>query len=289
MSNGRLHIRSKTLALLLLVLIVSCRAGGVSQLSDFSERDAALSPSIRIVDWNTQKGRNSQFRSDLAILIERYEPDIVFLQEARADLLETYQMGGYFAEGWSYPWPGGTTIGVMTLSKVAPLEIKPIPSKYREFCVTAPKVSLMTKLPLPNGDTLLAANVHLLAFERWGTKKLRSQLDDLKSIMADHKGPIIMAGDFNTWREKRLELVRELAKELNLQEVTEFPPGRTTADMRLSCLNWIFGIEKDLPLDRLYYRGFTDYSAELLPYDSSDHRAILVTLTLKPKNPVASR
>jgi endonuclease/exonuclease/phosphatase (EEP) superfamily protein YafD len=90
-----------------------------------------------------------------------------------------------------------------------------------------------------------------------------------------------MAGDFNTWNEKRLVLVIGLAEDLQLQEVTEIPPGRKTADFRSSCLNWFFGVEKELPLDRVYYRGFADYSAEILPYTSSDHRAILVTLTLE--------
>jgi endonuclease/exonuclease/phosphatase (EEP) superfamily protein YafD len=277
-----MHIRLKTLTLLLLVFTISCRSGGVIPISDFPAMEGPLPPTIRLASWNTQKGGNSELPRDLGILIERHDPDIIFLQEARADLFEPEQMGGYFANGWKYPWAGGATIGVLTLSKVAPTKVQPVPTKYREFFITAPKVSLITELPLPNGETLLAVNVHLLTFERWGTVKLRSQLDDLKSIMADHQGPIIMAGDFNTWKEKKLELVRELAQDLQLEEVTDFPPGRKTAGLSSSCLNWLLGIKKDLPLDRVYYRGFTEHSAEVLSYYSSDHSAILVTLTLKP-------
>ena len=63
---------------------------------------------------------NSQLRFDtiLKLLLEQEKPDIVFLQEAAADLFKPEQMGGYFAEGWSYPWPGGKTVGVLTLSQV---------------------------------------------------------------------------------------------------------------------------------------------------------------------------
>ena len=42
-------------------------------------------------------------------------------------------MGGYFAKAWSYPWQDGQTIGVLTLSRVSPVRILPVPTKYREF------------------------------------------------------------------------------------------------------------------------------------------------------------
>jgi endonuclease/exonuclease/phosphatase (EEP) superfamily protein YafD len=80
--------------------------------------------------------------------------------------------------------------------------------------LTAPKLSLITEYPLPNGDRLLAVNVHLLTFERQGTMKLRSRLDEIKSIMIEHSGPIIVGADFNTWNERRLGLVLGLAVDL---------------------------------------------------------------------------
>jgi endonuclease/exonuclease/phosphatase (EEP) superfamily protein YafD len=46
-----------------------------------------------------------------------------------------------------------------------------MPTRDREFGVTAPKVSLVTEYPLPNGKNLLAVNVHLLNFEVWSIKK----------------------------------------------------------------------------------------------------------------------
>ena len=80
----------------------------------------------------------------------------------------------------------------------------------------APKLSLITKYPLSNGERLLAVNVHLLTFERRGTMKLRYKLDEVKSIMIEHSGPIIMGADFNTWNERRLGLVLGLAVALTL-------------------------------------------------------------------------
>jgi endonuclease/exonuclease/phosphatase (EEP) superfamily protein YafD len=267
-----------------MALTVSCRGQGATQVAEFSDQPQTLPATIIVVNWNAQKGANPQFASDLKLLIEREKPDIVFLQEARADLLETEQMGGYFAEGWSYPWPGGKTVGVLTLSRVPPVRIEPIPTQYREFNVTAPKVSLVTEYPLPNGENLLAVNVHLLNFEVWSLKKIRHQLEDLKTIMANHHGPIIMAGDFNTWNQKRLELVKAITRDVKLTEVTDFPNGRTTGDTKSEFWNDILGVERNLPLDRVFFLGFNPTATRVLKYDTSDHRPILVKLKLRYQN-----
>ncbi|MGD9261143.1 MAG: hypothetical protein PVG44_11915, partial [Desulfobacterales bacterium] len=63
-----------------------------------------------------------------------------------------------------------------------------MPTRDREFVVTAPKVSLVTEYPLPNRENLLAVNVHLLNFEVWSIKKISHQLEDLKTTMANHQG-----------------------------------------------------------------------------------------------------
>ena len=158
-----------------------------------------------------------------------------------------------------------------------------MPTKYRQFGVITPKVLLVTEYPLPNGQSLLAVNVHLLNFERWSVIKIRHQLEDLKFIITHHSGPILMAGDFNTWNQKRLQLIEGIKKDIILQEVIDFPSGPTTADMRLAGLNRLLGIKKDFPLDRIYQRGFISHSAKVLAYDSSDHKPILVTLTRKTR------
>jgi endonuclease/exonuclease/phosphatase (EEP) superfamily protein YafD len=264
---------------------ISCRASGILQVSPFDEQDSVMPETITFVNWNAQKGAHTQFRQDLESMIERHSPHLIFLQEARADLMEPKAMGGYFASSWSYPWPEGKAIGVMTFSKAAPLKTRSVPTKWREFFVTAPKVSFVTEYLLPGGAIMLAVNVHLLNFERWGTMKVRDQLNELKTIISRHHGPILMAGDFNTWSERRLGLVQELARETDLVEVTSFPPGRTTASKDSGFLDWFLGIDNELPLDRVYHRGFRELGARVLEYSSSDHNAILVRLRLQQGRP----
>jgi len=278
----KVMVALRALLIILIAVTVSCRGKGAGLVAEFADQSQTLPASITIVNWNAQKGKNPQFASDLKLLLEREKPNIVFLQEARSDLFEPELMGGYFAEGWSYPWPGGKTVGVLTLSRVPPVRIEPVPTKYREFGVTAPKVSLVTEYPLPNGKNLLAVNVHLLNFEVWSVKKISHQLEDLKTIMANHQGPIVMAGDFNTWNQKRLDLVKKVTRDIELKEVADFPKGRTSGDTRSGFWNEVLGVEGDLPLDRVFFSGFNPTAARVLQYDTSDHRPILVKLQLQP-------
>ena len=280
--QNKMNLASRALLTLLVVLAVSCRGKETVLVAEFPDQARILSSSVTIVNWNTQKGKNPRFVSDLQLILEREKPDIVFLQEARVDLLEPQKMGGYFAEGWSYPWPGGKAIGVLTLSRVPPVRVERIPTKYRELGVTAPKVSLVTEYPLPGGKNLLSLNVHLLNFEVWSLKKITHQLEDLKKIMAAHQGPIIMAGDFNTWNQKRLDLVKEITRDVKLKEVTDFPQGRTTGDTKSEWWNKALGVDSDLPLDRVFFNGFDPTAARILNYDSSDHWPIQVKLELHP-------
>ena len=268
--------------LLAIALLAGCTQRGVVEIPEFHAREKPVPESIVVVSWNAQKGGNPAFETDLVRMIVAESPDLVFLQEARADLLKTNRIGGHFAPSWSYPWPDGTTIGLLTLSQVPPLAVRPVRSRHKEFLITAPKMSLVTEYPLADGQRLMAVNTHLLTFERWSTAGIGAQLEDLETIMREHRGPIVFAGDFNTWSRERLALVERMASRLELNEVDNFTVGRTTADKHSSFLNWLFGVEPRLPLDRVYYRGFSHHSARVLTYDTSDHAAIRVTLETVP-------
>jgi endonuclease/exonuclease/phosphatase (EEP) superfamily protein YafD len=268
---------------LVIGLIAACQSSGTTEFSSPAQVGGLLPERLTLVTWNTQKLHDPEIVQDLANLIGRYNPDLVFLQEVKIDQLKLDSMSGHFAKSWSYPWPGGSTVGVLTLSNSLPINIQPVQTEWREFFVTAPKVSLITEYSLPKGKTLLAVNVHLLNFESWEPFMLRAQLRNLELVMVQHEGPIIMAGDFNTWSEARLALVDGLARRLQLEEVTGFPHGRKTGDLDSALLHWVFGVHPDLPLDRVYSRGFEAVSVQVLPNDSSDHGPVLVTLNLIPE------
>lgn len=265
--------------LLALLGIAACRAAGIDELPAGATQTTLTNP-LTVITWNTEKETGADLRRELASFLDGCAADLVFLQEYSEELSGVVAMGGHFAHGWRYPWPDGTTIGVTTLSPVRPTAVRSLPTTYREFFVTAPKVSLLTTYPLDDGRSLLAVNVHLLIFERWGTLKLRSQLAGLEAAIADHEGPVIVAGDVNTWNERRFELVSATMRRLGLREVAMFDRKRTTGDMGPAFLDWLFGVSDHLPLDRVYYRGLSVRSATVLPSEASDHHALVVDFVL---------
>ena len=86
----------------------------------------------------------------------------------------------------------------------------------------------------------------------------------IKSLLASHQGPIIVAGDLNTWSERRQRLVDEFMREHGLEPVVFTPDLRTT----------VFG----RALDHVYVRGLKAENAEVIPVTTSDHNALRMSL-----------
>jgi len=256
--------------------IFGCRKIGTRKIHSFPHSDAVLSSEFTFLNWNIQKGANEDFGEVIREIIETSHPDIVFFQEAKANLFPGEEMGAYFAESWQYPWPTGEIIGVLTASRVPPHSTHRIQTEGREFYITAPKVSLASVYPLSGGRELLALNVHLLNFEKGSAKWFARQLMDLAEVMEDHTGPVLWAGDFNTWNPKRLTMVLELAGELGLTEVSGFPEGRKTGDQGHGGFNKVLGVDASLPLDRVFYRGLQPIEADVLAIEASDHRPLWI-------------
>jgi endonuclease/exonuclease/phosphatase (EEP) superfamily protein YafD len=285
--RGRTGRRVAASLLLAASLAVACRTTGIVAQPTVAAAPPQAPAAFTLVTWNVRKGKHQRFRSDLLELVSETAPLLVLLQEARADLMDEPPLAGSFARGWHYPWPGGDTIGVLSLSWSMPLRLLSLHSRWREFLVTAPKVALASEHRLADGTSVLALNVHLLNFERWSTFKLRAQLEDLRAVMRDHVGPIVLAGDMNGWSQRRLALVEETMREVGLEEAGGFGEGRRTGDLGWSLLNWLFGVDPTLPLDRIYYRGLVPREVKVLPYTSSDHAALLVSFTLPDRNTAA--
>jgi endonuclease/exonuclease/phosphatase (EEP) superfamily protein YafD len=84
--------------------------------------------------------------------------------------------------------------------------------------------------------------------------------------LAPYKGPLIVAGDFNTWNLERLTIVEKTAERLGMQ------PVRFTPDRR----SLIF----DQPVDHVYYRGLVPLDASVVDVATSDHNPMRITFKL---------
>lgn len=269
------------MALAILIFAGACRTNAL-EVSEALKPTPASSAELRLVSWNAQKFASPHFAARLALVMEQERPDLVFLQEATREALTRDGMDVYFVGSWRFPPFRAEPTGVATLTRIPALDATPLPSRRREFLVATPKVSLATEHPLANGATLLAVNVHCLAFERFGTAGFRAQLASVATLLSEHSGPIVLAGDFNTWSKKRLAHLQGLARRLSLTEADGFGDDRSTASKDSALLDWLLGIEAELPLDRVYYRGFANHRARVLPHRASDHNPLAVTLFSTP-------
>ncbi len=101
----------------------------------------------------------------------------------------------------------------------------------------------------------------------------KSQLDDLEKTLQDHTGPMILAGDFNTWKMKRLRLLMTMTGRLGLDTINFMPDYRKT----------MFGY----PLDHIFFKGLRvrKYSV-LRNIASSDHKPMFAEFVLENRHKI---
>ena len=127
-----------------------------------------------------------------------------------------------------------------------------------------PKATSITEFPLRDRDErLLAINLHAVNFEL-NLENFHSQFDAIRNVLSNHEGPVILAGDLNTWSSDRQSLVDAFMLEHGLGSVTFEPDLRTRAFGRA--------------LDHIYVRGLQANNARVIPVTSSDHNALRVRL-----------
>ena len=225
--------------------------------------DYALDPEhIHVVSWNIAKGRNRDWHADLQHLT--HNADLALIQEAKLE----HAMHQVMPEGcWAFA-PGFSrlnhTTGVLTIARAE--TIRQHAHHHREPITRLPKAALVTEYRLHNcTDTLKVANVHAINFTP-GTGHFRRQLDAVIAALAEHSGPMILSGDFNTWRGKRLRILLELIATLDLL------PLAFEQDHRLHA----FGFA----LDHIFVRGMHSKKCAVNRVYSSDHNPISVVLSV---------
>ncbi len=127
-----------------------------------------------------------------------------------------------------------------------------------------PKSTLVTRHRLGD-EVLLAVNVHGVNFTV-GTRPYRTQLDAIGAVLDAHDGPILLAGDFNTWSDERAAELDRLAGRVGLSPVSLTPDHRVR--------------KAGHPLDHALVRGLEVREAQAPAATGSDHNPLLLTLGL---------
>ncbi len=238
----------------------ACRTGWASLAKESGDE---LDPSkIALVNWNIRKGSSSEWRDQLELLAK--DADLITLQEAPLinagwQGLDSDQFHA-FAPGWR---SRNSPTGVMTLS--AATHLVQCNLQAREPWLRSPKATLATEYALAGRDkSLLVINAHVVNFSL-GLAAFNRQLRQISTVASQHVGPIILTGDFNTWRRGRMKRLLSLVGDNKLQ------PVAFRHDVRKRFLG--------RPLDHVYVRGLKVIDATTVQTKASDHNPMQVWLS----------
>ncbi|XOD70106.1 MAG: endonuclease/exonuclease/phosphatase family protein [Sodalis sp. (in: enterobacteria)] len=218
---------------------------------------------LRVMVWNIYKQQRANCLSVLKIFCKN--APLVLLQEAQTTPeLVRFATSHYLATDQvpalifsQHP------SGVMTLAAAHPVYCYPL--REREPLLRSAKSALVTVYSIYNGQLLMVVNIHAVNFSL-GIDVYNKQLGSIGDQIRNHSGPVIMAGDFNTWSRQRMLVLQRFAERMELGEVKFINDRRCRAFGR--------------PLDFVFYRDMNVYEASVLTTEASDHNPLLVEFKL---------
>ncbi len=219
---------------------------------------------IRVLVWNIYKQNRANWSEALSEFSQGKQ--LLLMQEA--SLTDEFKLwianngwGGNQVNAFKVM---GESAGVVNLAKSMPS----LACGYTEMepWLRLPKSGIYARYPLSNGETLSVVNVHAVNFT-YGTQEYQLQLNALAEELKKHQGPVIVAGDFNSWSEQRLDVMKKVLFSLGLQEA-QFSPDHRVRFMT------------GLPLDHVFYKGLVVKKAKAPESDASDHNPLLLSFSL---------
>lgn len=250
-------------------------------LSDDSyDKNAKINDSIRILNWNIHKeGNRSEWRNIITHIVNDKEPDFILLQEVRLD----GNVGDFISKDLKYGWAFSPNVyqgkydaysGVLTASHIKPKMVESALSNETELFSTIKKTVLFTKYPIGSPSSeLLIVNVHGININI-DLDGFKEQIRYIAEVVMRHDGPVILAGDFNTWREARLDHLSKLVEEMELVIVDFAPNADYIGTMFGNPLDHIFISKEELEV----IKGSQDVMMDI---KSSDHTPLFVELRIK--------
>jgi len=138
--------------------------------------------------------------------------------------------------------------------------------QVQEPWLRTPKAISITEFALAgSSETLAVVNIHGVNFTI-GVSDFTQQLEDIRVVIENHDGPVIVAGDFNSWNNGRVERVEHLSAQLGMTELTFAVDHRVTPFSHT--------------IDRILVRGLRVIDATTEVVESSDHNPLAVRLAL---------
>ncbi len=225
---------------------------------------------VNILVWNIYKGSQDYWEQEFFNLAQNKA--LLLLQEGYLtnDMLATFAAFSDYSFLFATTWINQRTnqplrTGVVTASTTQAESLLWQRSHYREPILNTPKMTLFTRYKIAGRkEKLLVGNIHGINFVR--TFKLTHMLKAAKKIIEKHRGPVLFAGDFNTWSRAKMRAMNKVFKSLKMQAAS------FSHDERKSFRGNI--------LDHVWLRDIEVLDAVAPKAKSSDHAPMVLSLNL---------
>ena len=214
--------------------------------------------------WNVYKNnrKHPRFQGFLRKEVERRAADLILFQEASFRDNHHFELPHFSYDAAANLEFKGEFYGVLTASKTESSHAKAYLSEGRESILGPHKSLLLSNYLFDDGSSLLILNIHAINFRE--TQRYGKELERFLDLLKDHKGPMILAGDFNSWNNKRMDKLQKIAEKLSLMAVPFEKTGKVKSFMG-----------KDL--DFVFYRGLELVEAVVMDeHKLSDHNPLFV-------------
>ncbi len=219
---------------------------------------------LNVLVWNVYKQNRESLYSELTRYAQNQQ--LLLLQEASLDseFLSWIKEQKWLANQVNAFKAFDVSAGVLNLGRHAPMLA--CAELQTEPWLRLPKSGIYAKYALSNDQFLIVVNLHAINFTV-GTKEYQQQLNAFKQALSSHSGPVLVAGDFNSWSDARQQALQTSLSAYGLKSVKFHPDHRKT---------FITG----LALDHVFYRGMTLIDASTPISEASDHNPLLVSFRL---------
>ncbi len=220
----------------------------------------SVADTLSVLVWNVERmpygygtidgeaeGRTKRLEPYIQRAIDADRTDIFILQEVRvgvhADSGPGHGYSFFHASGYFDPKTGaGLGTAIVATRRVDSVLFQQ--SDARAFLNTGmPKAVVYAWMSVSDsGQRLLVVSIHAMSMA--STRAFRKQMRQVFEVLGNHRGPVILAGDFNTWSKARMRMALDTFTPLGLRIVGD---DRFVGEKRKS---W-----RGRPLDHVFLRG----------------------------------
>ncbi|AZZ35317.1 hypothetical protein CIK05_00365 [Bdellovibrio sp. qaytius] len=241
-----------------------CESDTSPSLVRFSKNIVPLTNStIEVLTWNVLKFKRENSFSDFTNLANK--ADIAFVQEAvhsndlQNQTAQNIPMDWTFFKSFCREYGAS---GVQIGSRFPQLETEAVLAPALEPVVNTPKVTGFATIEI-SGHKVLLISIHGLNANKG--LDFEKHIDQVVGVASKFEGPIIWAGDFNTWNPLRIAYLKSKGESIGMTLLVPETDSRK------------------LKLDHILVRGFKMKSVQVLDtYVSSDHWPVRAELEFSP-------